>query len=265
MSTPIYKAPGSLPYSCYPPDPQTLNVDIITLASMYLNQNFPGVYVGATEPPSDQRDRVWFHTVSTKWYYYINGKWQRKYDPPALSGENRIIKISVDDYNAEQGGDPTSTGVGDSSGPLWIEDTDMQGRMPVGAGPIPGTDPAVTIALGAIKDSNNIQGEYLHKLTAKEMMAHFHGVGTDGAAGGGDPPIMISRAWSVVTALTRRLQDSPGTGTWGDNGTFASGTMSTTNPQDDTANLSDGHITMPPYRGRLFVVRTARVYVSPPF
>ncbi len=266
MSTPVTLVPGTLTYDCYPP-PQQLNIDIITLAHAFLDQNFPGVYVGDTEPPADQRDRIWFNTSpnSGKWYWYINGMWQRPYDIVAGSGENKIIEIPVDDYNAEQGGDAVSMGVGNSAGPLWIEVTALQGRVPIGIGLIPTSDPAATVtAIGDTKDTLGNQGEYAHKLTGQEMAGHWHGVGTDGAPGGGDPPIMIKRGWGVGP-YTQRLEDTPGSASWVDGTAFSAGTMGTTNPIDDpTATVTPANV-MQPYLGRIFVKRTARIYVKPPF
>jgi len=147
MSTPITLVPGTLGLTCYP-SPNELNVAIITSAQAFLDENFPGIYLGTVEPPADQRDRIWFYGSSlstvTKWYLYINGSWQRQYDVVANSGENKIIRISVDDYNAEQGGDASSVAVGPSVGPLWVLDDTMAGSVPIGIGLIPGSDPAAS-------------------------------------------------------------------------------------------------------------------------
>lgn len=170
------------------------------------------------------------------------------YDAPDLS--------AISTYDGGDAGAP-----GPASGPMWEQWTPITGRMPIGAGEIPGSG-GVTVASQATQDSDGKSGEYKHVLTFGEMKGHFHGVGTDGAPDGNDPPIMISRTWSTAPeSLTQRLEDSGGSGaSWVDGGSFSSGTMGTTNPLD-SGTASDGHLTMPPYLGVYWIKRTSRIWI----
>lgn len=267
MSTPIQAVPGTLPYSCYPATPQQLNVDIITLAQFFLSQNFPGIYIGPTSspPPADQRDRAWLNSDNQRIYLWISGAWQREYDVPANGGENRIIRISANDYNSEQGGDAVTVGVGPSVGPLWIEDTDFAGRVPIGIGTIPTSSPAASIAsIGDTQDSLGNSGQYAHTLTEAEgaLGSHIHGMGLTESGGGRHFELFTNASSPVPSTAAIAF----GSGDTPSRGNVTQADMFTLPP-----GAAGGGVTatafqlMQPYLGRIFVKRTARVYVPPPY
>src|SRR5689334_14034479 len=159
MTTPITLIPGTLPEGyCWPPDPQQYNVDIVTRIAAFLNENFPGVYVGSSEPPANQRDRVWFHTVSTKWYYYISGQWQRQFEIPNTTAMRWLWAGAEADLVTFMGG--SAGAVGPSTGPLWVADHDWDTRTIIG----PGTLPSTTVI--AVGDTG---GDEKHTLTQAEL------------------------------------------------------------------------------------------------
>ena len=184
-------------------------------------------------------------------------------DEPASSGREIVWNGTEAGLNTYGGGDAGA--VGDASGPLWQINHDFNGRMIVGVGDIPGTDPAISIALDATSDSNSKEGSYDVALIA-ENCQHFHGCGTDG--GIDDPPNMLSRTWSSIKNFVRRINDlnTSGSTGWHDNTTaLQNGTMGTTEPyQDPNFPDSTPHFNMPPYLGRYIALRTARIWVTSP-
>lgn len=270
MSTPITLLPGTLPAGyCYPDDPQQLNLDIVTRILAFLDQNFPGIYVGPTSapPPADQRDRVWINSDNQLSYQYLGGKWRRTYQfAAANSGLSPFLVLWTGlaaDIDSFDGGSPGA--VSDTTGPLWQIVAEFAGSVPIGVGLIPGSSPAATItAPGDTKDSLGVTGEYAHVLTDLEgaVAAHKHGIGVcDPASDDGAFPI---QAASTVPS-------------WA--GHFITGGGSQSSPTATTANLfslapgtdgkgvvpSAGHNNMQPYRGVYFIARTARKYVFPPY
>lgn len=237
MSTPVTILPGTLPPgACYPDDPQLLNVEIVSRITAFVDTAFAGVYASPTPPPADQRDKIWFNTTVQRLYYWVNGGWWRTYSPPAGGGELRMLSVTADTYNAQEGGDATSVGVGDYVGPLWVAAPEFDGRVPVGTGTFPGTSPAVSVALGANVGSDNGAGSYLHTLTVDELPPHHHALQIfDGPVQGGVHP------QSYI-------------------GTTSQGTFNT----DDTGG-GMAFNNMPPFRGVTFVKRSGRIYVASPY
>lgn len=237
MSTPITLLPGTLPPGyCYPPDPQTFNVDIVTRIQALLNENFPGIYVGIAEPPADQRDRVWFYPPTTKWYYYISGQWQRQFDIPnggttPTAGFRALWTGLEADLATYQGG--SAGAVGPSTGPLWEVDHTFDARSLFGPGTLPST--------AAISVNTN-GGNETHILTQAEL-----------------PNINFQAA----------LKAGQADGLDADNSQVLCNPLSTSvNPY--TLNVPSGGSNtafslLPPYRGIFVIKRTSRVYVQPPY
>lgn len=262
MSTPITLVPGTLGYSCFPNDPQQLNVDIITLARAFLNENFPGIYVGDTEPPADQRDRIWFNTVSQKLYQYISGAWQRTYEVPADADVEWIWKGAENDLITFAGG--SAGAVGPSTGPLWEVDHLIDGRVLIGPGTIPTADPVATVAIGATQDSLGNAGEAKHTLTDLEgaVAQHEHAFGLTNP---GNDDAFFRKKGAAGTVV-------------GFNGYYITGSNGNIETPQTTADLftmpagSDakgvtavGHNNMMPFIGRFVIKRTSRVYVPAPY
>lgn len=252
MSTPITLLPGTLPYDCYPPLPQTLNVDIITLASAFLNENFPGIYVGATEPAPEFRDRVWFHTVSTRWYYWINGAWQRVYEVPDGTAERRLWAGSEASLDTFAGGSPGV--VGPSTGPLWAADHDFDGLIPCGPGNV-ATDPVTAVTQGANFGASNQK----ITITPLNLPPHNHMVGLSAS-----PPNFITTntnlySFSVSDGHNLGCLAGNSSGKAGFTENFGGNTSSP--PTADPVNVDK----LPSVRGVFVIKRTGRVYVFPPY
>jgi hypothetical protein len=261
MSTPVTLSPGTLPEGyCYPESPQTLNVDIVTRILAFMSATFPGVYVSDTEPPADQRDRVWFNTTVQKWYWYINGNWMRKYDVDADSDVEWLWKGAEADLITFAGG---SAGVvNDATGPLWEVDHEIDGRALVGPGTIPGT--AFTIAINATSDSNGGTGVYEVTLTEAQgaVGQHTHAFGVSHAGNDDAYFHKLGAANIVPSYLGYYITGSNGNievdQTTADLFTSPSG-------MDGNGVVTVAHNNMQPYIGRFVIKRTARVYVLSPY
>lgn len=264
MSTPVSLRPGSLPTGyCYPPNPQTFNYDIVTRIIASLDENFPGIYVGPTEPPANQRDRIWFNSSPTclKFYFYVNGDWMRVYDVPASSNQESIWKGAEADLVTYAGG--SAGGVGPATGPLWEVDHEIDGRTIVGPGNIPGTSPAVSITIGATVDSNSLTGEYQVTLTEAQGAtgSHTHAFGL--SHNGNDDAYFNKGGLNTVPSYL-------GFYITGSNGNVeqaqTTADLYTSAPGADGAGVTAiGHNNMMPYIGRFVIKRTARIYVLSPY
>lgn len=233
-TTPVTILPGTLGYTCYP-TPQELNNDIITNAQAFIAASYPGIWVDVVEPPPDRRNNPWFHTTATRWYYYINGVWQRVYDISPSSKFLMPFWGSASDVDTEGGGSPGAVGV--STGPLWVIDSTMEGRALIGAGTVPGTTtPVVTTSSG------DTGGEGQHVQTAAEVGQHTH------------PPLSASSTGFIV--------DVPS----GGGGTNVAGALEKVDAT--TGTNADGGQPMSllqPYKAGYWLRRTSRLYVQPPY
>lgn len=136
---------------------------------------------GDTQPAPEYQGYPWLYSVDMRWYYF-NGKW---ISPNLADANERRIYVgaltggagTLEEYDGGKSGAITPT-----TGPMWTEDTDFVGRVPIGAGLIPGTTtPAITTAVG------DPTGGSEHTLTEAEggVGVHTHGFGKylNGAAG----------------------------------------------------------------------------------
>lgn len=133
--------------------------------------SFDNLLIQASMPNPNQRSKAWLRLeggdlTPDKIYKYALGAWLSKHPVPA-SGDARQMwvgsELSLQTYDGGDG-DP----VGPAAGPMWEVDHDYDGRMPMGPGAIPGSNPADTIAVGEEKGSGS------HTLTVAELPAHNH-------------------------------------------------------------------------------------------
>lgn len=214
---------------------------------------------GDTKPDPQYEAYPWLYSVDMQWYKF-SGVWQRPH--PYKPGEHRWEEFTQESdiwsFDGGDGSNPTTTPPSANAGAMWELDHNYDGRSPMSPGAITGSSPAKT--LGFLEDYSS--GAVT--LTAAQLAAHYHGVGTDGQPGGGDPPVMLSKSWSVVTAITGRYEDTSGTQTWADGPAISSGTMGTTPPLADSTTTPDSVNVVHPVRGMCCIVRTARLnYVIP--
>lgn len=230
---------------------------------------------GSATPAPENRIFPWLNTDDNLWWNFKFGLWISPVSPRDLVNGFRqmylpaagTLESAVWSLDSGDGTDPSVTppNAAGTTGAMWKVDHTLDGRFPIGAGQIPGSDLGsglASVGIAQTSDSFSRSGEYAHKLIADEMRAHWHGVGDDGAPGGGDPPIMIHRDWNIVGGIIRRFEDTSGTETWGDGALLAAGTMGTTNPLADVINLSDAHNTMPPYIAVWWLQHTTRKYYT---
>lgn len=237
MSIPVTIQPGTLSTTCYPNSPQDLYVEMVQKLVAFLSTTFAGIYADSSEPPADQRDKAWFHTGVQKLYWYYNGNWVRKYEVPANSQMEGIWSDTPDNLALYMGGNAGA--VGDMTGPFWEVDHDFDGRTLLGPGQLP-DNASITIAL------DDAGGESRHSLTSDEMPPHTHKftVIAQNSSGGGSG------------ALTGGENNNPNDGQY-------SGTTESTGGTGSPVAVSP-HNTLPPYRSRYVVKRTARVYCIAP-
>ncbi len=260
--TPVNLLPGTLSSDCYPESAQALNVEIITKAQAFLNEDFPGIYVGPTAPPVDQRNRLWFNTApnSFHWYQYVNGDWMRVYEIAASSDVEWVWKGSEANLKTFAGGDTNALGT--MSGPLWEIDHEIDGRVIVGAGDVPGSDPAASIAQGAIADSNGSEGAYQVALTEAQgaVGQHIHPFGLTNV--GNDDAYFKKGGVNTVPGYT-------GYYVTGSNGNIEQAKVTAdlfTSPPGLTGAgvTATAHKNMPQFRARWVIKRTSRIWVLPP-
>lgn len=251
MSTPISLVPGTFVGGCYPSNPQDFNVAIFSLAQAFLNEDFPGIFVGPTEPPADERNRVWFNTVNQRLYWYISGVWQRKYEPWASSGDLRMIETDVDTYNAAQGGDASTVGVGNSSGPLWTLAAEYAGVIPISTGLVPGSSPALNLSLGDTGGSPAVALDLTN--------IPFHGHNFPQTGNLADPGI-VPNVFNMPAWVTGSAWRSPS-----DNKDRGAVQPKWEGGDPNNNNVTVAHQNLQPYKAVNYVRRSARVYVSSPY
>lgn len=129
--------PGTLPSGyCYPSDPQTLNNDILTRATVSLSStSFTVIITSASQPPATDRDKLWMNTDDDRLYRWYDAAWISKH-PFEASGKVRYWYTgSIAEMVTFDGGDAGTPGL--NTGPMWEEDTDYVGRVPLHAGALP--------------------------------------------------------------------------------------------------------------------------------
>lgn len=240
MSTPITLLPGTLPFSCYPDTPQELNVAIISLASAFLNDNFPGVYVSDSAPPPNFQDRAWFNLTNLKWYHFQNANWWRWADStPGPSGERMMwfdTEASLWSYQGGDGTDPSVVTPALYTGSLWQKDATFDAKIPIASGTLPS---------GLVLAQGNTGGVENVTLTAAQLAKHTHvsPVGSDGYWSHAFP--LGSGSYNVGVGVDTLI--SPNSG---QNGTVA-----------DPLSTDQPHTNMPPYVTVIIAKRTIRAYV----
>lgn len=187
------------------------------------------VHIGEAAP--SDLTKIWFKTISgvpDREYYFASGVWLAKHPIPVGFTMLAPAGTSLADIDTLDGGEAGP--VTAFTGPMWEEDTDFQARFPIGPGEFPS---------GAVLAEGATGGEETHALTVEELAPHSHVVlASMDETGGG-------------TAINRLRINS----------NEANSDLNTANTGGDavTPGLNGkGHNTVPPYRVRFFIKRTAR-------
>lgn len=126
-------------------------------------------------PGINDIDKLWRQpsTAARGLYSYISGAWIIPHPSPAGGNERRMWVGTLVGLRSFDGGDGTATVPAGNVGAMWEEDTDFQGRSPMGPGAIPTATPAKTLAV--IEN----YGEGSHTQTDQELAAHDHPLAAD--------------------------------------------------------------------------------------
>lgn len=232
MSTPITLLPGSLPAGYCISSAQDLNIDIVSRISAFLNDTFPGVWVGATAPTADYRDRVWFNTTNGRWYWFTTGDWFTQARTPAGPSGERMIWLDTEAnlwlFDGGDGTNPSSVSPTATTGAMWMRDTTADARFPLGIGTLP-SGTVIAIATPPA-------GDETVTLDETQIPAHTHG------PGGG-----LSKFWGFKAGAGAPYGSTLGTDTVLESLTDATG-----------GGLS--HTNMPPWYPIILAKRTSRAW-----
>lgn len=135
--------PGTLvPGVCYSDEQTRLNAYAEALSAQLPGQAFYNY--GDSVPAVENNAYPWLRTTDGLWYRF-SGSWISPVGPAYDVSVRRLWVGSLLLLRTYDGGDTDPAS--DRSGPMWVEDTDFQGRSPMGPGAISGSDPAKTLAV----------------------------------------------------------------------------------------------------------------------
>jgi len=261
MSTVLVQAlPGTFPSGFCPKGEgalQELYNEIILRTQFSLSADKAFYNYGNSAPTPENRQFPWLQTSSgypVRWYVFRDGSWIWPHPVPASSDLRQIWVGDTTSLETFDGGESAAIAVTPTTGPMWAVDTDFDGRSPMGAGAIPSSTPAKTLAL------DEAYGEGTHLITGNELpdlstlvkigvaipaQGHAADGFTESYDGGGTPvnlngytndvgmyPTATLMASGFPKASVASLQTTPGT----------------------------SHQTTHPVRGCYIIKRTARIY-----
>jgi microcystin-dependent protein len=232
--------PGTLGYTCYPANPQTLINDAFELGVAVQTGTLTGIIVSDVEPVPADRGKVWFRTaagapVFPSLWFFVLGQWLAKHPIPAGTLWAMPYTGAAAGIPTIDGGAAGAVNSDGTTGPFWEAVATLAGRVPIGAGTLPS---------GAVLAVGDTGGEDEHVLTVPELPSQNLAL---------DPLVQInlSSPRDGAPSATGPFVGDPIVGT-GKPITIVSG------GQDEP------HNTMPPYITLTFVRRTARQYCTTP-
>ena len=245
----ITLTPPSLPVSYCPLNYQNLANDIIGGTQAVFNSTIGNSFFnfGPTFPAINNRIYPWLDE-NGQWWIFDQGFWVYKNPVVAGSYERRIFVGTTTDLLSYDGGDGTVT-AGDTSGPMWMVDTLLDARFPVGVGAFAASG---SVAVLGTATSTSVVGEDQHLLTTAEMPTHTHQVSIKTFGhGGNDGDRVAADGGTSSPTLTNNVTVFP---------------SSTLDPDVDAIAANTGgnaaHNNLPPFYGVYFIKRTARVYYT---
>jgi len=259
----ITLTPPSLPVSYCPLNYQNLANDIIGGTQAVFNSTIGNSFFnfGPTFPAINNRIYPWLDE-NGQWWIFDQGFWVYKNPVVAGSYERRIFVGTTNDLLSYDGGDGTAV-AGDTSGPMWMVDTLLDARFPVGVGAFAASG---SVAVLGTATSTSVVGEDKHTLTVPEtpFNEHTHGV-AQLIAPANDDYYLVNKSWSGLGSYpTQILQGAAGSGGGGAGPSITTGDIGTTSADktgNDTQNAV-GHNNLPPFYGVYFIKRTSRIYYT---
>jgi len=228
---------------------QNLANDIIGGTQAVFNSTIGNSFFnfGPTFPAINNRIYPWLDE-NGQWWIFDQGFWVYKNPVVAGSYERRIFVGTTNDLLSYDGGDGTAV-AGDTSGPMWMVDTLLDARFPVGVGAFAASG---SVAVLGTATSTSIVGEDQHLLTTAEMPTHTHQVSIKTFGhGGNDGDRVAADGGTSSPTLTNNVTAFP---------------SSTLDPDVDAIAANTGgnvaHNNLPPFYGVYFIKRTARVYYT---
>jgi hypothetical protein len=202
---------------------------------------------GPTFPAINNRIYPWLDE-NGQWWIFDQGFWVYKNPVVAGSYERRIFVGTTNDLLSYDGGDGTAV-AGDTSGPMWMVDTLLDARFPVGVGAFAASG---SVAVLGTATSTSIVGEDQHLLTTAEMPTHTHQVSIKTFGhGGNDGDRVAADGGTSSPTLTNNVTAFP---------------SSTLDPDVDAIAANTGgnaaHNNLPPFYGVYFIKRTSRIYYT---
>jgi hypothetical protein len=221
---------------------QNLANDIIGGTQAVFNSTIGNSFFnfGPTFPAINNRIYPWLDEDG-QWWIFDQGFWVYKNPVVAGSYERRIFVGTTNDLLSYDGGDGTAV-AGDTSGPMWMVDTLLDARFPVGVGTFTASG---AVAVNGTATATSIVGEDQHTLSAPEIPSHTHSLGANGK-----PAVF----WDNF------VQEAGGDG----NPSF-SFNQSVPETSTSTGGVIGGggaHNNLPPFYGVYFIKRTSRIYYT---
>lgn len=251
----ILLTPPTFPPGYCPPSWQQFSSDLIggtTVTLLVQSGTFIYNY-GSTTPLPENRIYPWLNTNTGLWYTFQLGMWTaprpiREQDPEYNWIWAPVAGTPESALWTKDGGDGTDPSIPGNvtavTGSFWKVNHVIDGRTIIGAGAIPGSNPAITLSVG------QTIGEAQHKLLLTEMESHSHPL----TGNMSDP---TNREQQVVVPAP------------GENPGFADFTVQTGlaggDPASTPPNQTVAHNNIQPSLGVYLVSPTARkFYVLPP-
>lgn len=213
---------GQLPEGFCPTTYQQMLNGFSGVQTVTFPTTFSGVVTSAT-PPSDTT-QVWLQldSLGRPVRFYTFAQGSWLSLHPTVPGFIMIWPTALPDFTTFDGGDANAPGA--ASGPMWQQFTGLNAKFPIGAGTLPST---TVVPVGGTG------GEEVHVLTVAELAAHTH-----------------------------IMPDSPGGGGTGGRTDYNVPPGVNQNFSTDSTGGSQGHNTLPPYLGVLYLQRSNRLFYA---
>jgi hypothetical protein len=236
--------PPTLPEGWCPSDLQEfVNETVGKALVQFTSQSFSVLLVQASAPDATDRDKPWLKTGDDLIYRWFGGAWVSRNPEDSNGNARRIFVGSTTNLLTYDGGDTDP--LGGASGPMWEVDTEFEGRVPIGVGTIPGSNPVITLAVA--ENGGVAQSEAV-------IPAHYHFIANDDTPGSGPVP-------PTPTNFVTRGADYQGSpGETEDDYRLAGTSTEPTLGRTSTTGEADDLSLIQPVRAAYIIKRTSRIY-----